>query len=64
MDQNGKVIIKCDKNYVRPLDVNTLLGDASKARKELNWKPIVDIDSLIDEMIEGEFRNLNVIKQK
>ena len=64
VDQNGKVIIECDKNYFRPLDVNTLLGDARKARKELNWKPIVDIDSLIDEMIEGEFRNLNVIKQK
>tara|TARA_B100000674_G_scaffold418843_1_gene369424 strand:+ start:125 stop:1177 length:1053 start_codon:yes stop_codon:yes gene_type:complete len=64
IDQNEKVIIECDKNYFRPLDVNTLLGDARKARKELNWKPIVDIDSLIDEMIEGEFRDLNAIKQK
>ena len=44
VDQNGKVIIECDKNYFRPLDVNTLLGDARKARKEITWKPIVDID--------------------
>ena len=39
IDQNGKVVFECDKNYFRPLDVNTLLGDASKARKELKWKP-------------------------
>ena len=32
-------IIECDKNYFRPLDVNTLLGDAKKARKILKWKP-------------------------
>ena len=31
-------IIECDKNYLRPLDVNTLLGDAKKARKLLKWK--------------------------
>ena len=32
-------IITVDKNYLRPLDVNTLLGNASKARRELKWKP-------------------------
>ena len=32
-------IIECDENYFRPLDVNTLLGDARKARKLLKWKP-------------------------
>ena len=35
-NENGKPIIECDKNYLRPLDVNTLLGDARKARKNLN----------------------------
>jgi len=53
-DINGKAIIQCDKNYFRPLDVNTLLGDAYKARKQLNWKPKVDINALIDEMIKSE----------
>ena len=38
-DKNGNCIIACDKNYYRPLEVDTLLGDSSKARKELNWKP-------------------------
>jgi len=58
----GEPIIECDKNYIRPLDVNTLLGDARKARKELKWKPIVKIDSLIEEMIDSEYQNFNGIK--
>ena len=61
-DKNGKVIIECDKNYFRPLDVNTLLGDAKKARKILNWKPTVDIHELIDEMIVEEYKSFNAIK--
>ena len=58
-DENGKSIIECDKNYFRPLDVNTLLGDARKARKKLKWKPKEDINSLIDEMIESEYQLFN-----
>ena len=58
-NQNGKAIIECDKNYFRPLDVNTLLGDARKARKKLKWKPKEDINSLIDEMIKSEYQSLN-----
>ena len=50
-------IIECDKNYFRPLDVNTLLGDSKKARKKLNWKPKMDINSLIEEMINAEMIN-------
>ena len=52
-------IIECDKNYFRPLDVNTLLGDASKAKKLLKWKPKIDIKMLIDEMIEFELKNIS-----
>ena len=59
-DENGKAIIECDKNYLRPLDVNTLLGDASKARKKLKWKPKEDINSLIDEMIQSEYQSFNL----
>ena len=58
-DENGKSIIECDKNYLRPLDVNTLLGDARKARAKLKWKPKEDINSLIDEMIDSEYQSLN-----
>jgi len=59
-DENGKSIIECDKNYFRPLDVNTLLGDARKARKQLKWKPKENINSLIDEMIQSEYQLLDV----
>ena len=52
-------IIFVDKNYLRPLDVNTLLGNASKARRELKWKPQINIHTLIDEMITEEMNILN-----
>ena len=58
----GSPIIECDKNYVRPLDVDTLLGDAKKARKLLKWKPKNNIDLLINEMIKSEYKMLNAIK--
>ena len=51
-------IIECDINYFRPLDVNTLLGDSSKARRELKWKPKININMLIDEMIESELNHI------
>tara|TARA_Y100000389_G_scaffold201180_1_gene243230 strand:+ start:275 stop:1321 length:1047 start_codon:yes stop_codon:yes gene_type:complete len=59
LDKRGRVIIECDKNYFRPLDVNTLLGDARKARKKLKWKPKEDINSLIEEMIKSEYQLLD-----
>ena len=62
VDKNGSIIIECDHNYFRPLDVNTLLGDASKARKKLKWKPKQNLSSLIDEMIDTEYQALNAIK--
>ena len=58
-DENNFPIIECHKNYYRPLDVNTLLGDAKKARKKLNWKPTININDLIDEMIIFEKKTLN-----
>ena len=55
-----KNIIMIDKNYIRPLDVNTLLGNAAKARKQLSWKPKTNIHELIEEMISEEVNILNV----
>ena len=55
---NGKKIIKCDKNYFRPLDVQKLLGNANKARRELNWEPSYKIASLVKEMVEFEMKKL------
>ncbi len=55
-----KNIIMVDKNYIRPLDVNTLLGNAAKARKKLSWKPKTNIHQLIEEMISEEVSILDV----
>jgi GDPmannose 4,6-dehydratase len=59
-DDKGNCIIECDKEYYRPLEVDTLLGNSSKARKELNWKPKYNISKLIKEMINTELRNLSL----
>jgi GDPmannose 4,6-dehydratase len=54
---NKKIIIQCDKKYFRPLEVDTLLGDASKARKELKWSPRFNLKTLIKDMIREEISN-------
>ena len=58
LDQFGKVIIQCDPAYYRPLEVDTLLGDSSKARKILKWKPKINIKMLVKEMVNSEISNL------
>ena len=57
-DQKGNCIIECDKTYFRPLEVDTLLGDSRKARKELNWKPKTTIKELVKEMVSSELEFL------
>ena len=59
IDQNGKIVVACDKSYYRPLEVNSLLGDSRKARKLLNWKPKFNLDGLISEMINLEMSRFN-----
>ena len=49
--KNGKCIISVDKKYYRPTEVETLLGDASKAKKLLGWEPEISFNELINEMI-------------
>ena len=56
---NGKIIISIDKKYFRPTEVDSLLGDARKARKELKWKPDYNIQSLAKDMVTQEIRNIN-----
>ena len=55
-DYKGRCIIGCDKEYYRPLEVDTLLGDSRKARKELNWKPKININGLVKEMVNSELK--------
>ena len=56
IDKNKK-IIEIDKNLYRPAEVDLLIGDSSKIRKNLNWKPFYTLDSLIDDMIEFQKKN-------
>jgi len=58
IDENKKVFIDIDKKYFRPLDVENLKGDSSKARKILKWKPKYNIDDLVKEMCLYEIENL------
>ena len=57
-DQNGNCIVACDKEYLRPLEVDTLLGSSKKAKKELNWKPKTSINNLVKEMVNFDLKKL------
>tara|TARA_B100001027_G_scaffold216852_1_gene194667 strand:+ start:889 stop:2019 length:1131 start_codon:yes stop_codon:yes gene_type:complete len=53
----NQIIIKVDKRYFRPTEVDTLLGDSKKAREKLNWIPKTNLNELIDEMITFDLKN-------
>lgn len=63
--KSGKVLVRIDPRYFRPTEVDRLIGDASKARVTLGWKPETSFDQLVSEMVAAdlkvmgqEFRNL------
>ena len=51
---SGKTIVKVDPRYFRPTEVDTLLGDASKARSKLGWQPEISFEALVQEMVETD----------
>ena len=53
---NGKDIIKVDPRYFRPTEVDTLLGDASKAKEKLNWAPKISFEELVKEMTDEDLK--------
>ena len=55
-DYTGRCIVECDKEFYRPLEVDTLVGDSKKARKELNWKAKTNINGLVKEMVNHELK--------
>jgi len=55
-DASGKCIVVVDPRYYRPTEVDTLLGDASKARAQLGWRPRVGFQDLVKEMVQEDFR--------
>jgi len=58
---NGKDIIRVNPKYFRPSEVQTLLGDASKAKKKLNWSPKISFKELVKEMTD---KDLKLAKKK
>ena len=54
--KSGRTVIRIDPRYHRPTEVDTLLGDASKARRELGWSPTIDFDELVREMVQADVR--------
>jgi GDPmannose 4,6-dehydratase len=55
--KKSQVIVKQDKLYFRPNEVHDLIGNYSKAKKILKWKPLINFDALITEMIDSEIKN-------
>jgi GDPmannose 4,6-dehydratase len=54
--RTGKTIVALDPRYLRPTEVETLLGDAAKARRELGWKPRIGFAELVREMARADLR--------
>ena len=53
--ERGKVIVRVDPRYLRPSEVDALVGDASKARSKLGWSPRIGFEQLVQEMIDADF---------
>jgi len=54
----NQIVIRISKKYFRPNEVENLIGNTSKARKTFNWKPKINLDQLIKEMLEADIKNL------
>ena len=55
-DKSGRCLVAVDQRYFRPTEVDSLLGDASKAREKLGWKSKVSFQELVAEMIEQDLK--------
>ena len=54
-EQSGRRVVALDDRYLRPSEVDTLLGDASKAKRDLGWEPKISFRDLVSEMIREDF---------
>lgn len=52
--QTGQVLVKVNPKYFRPTEVDVLLGDASKAREKIGWKPTVTFEALVKDMMDSD----------
>ena len=57
VDAKGNVVIAVDPAYFRPTEVETLLGDATKAREQLGWTPRTTFEQLVTEMVDADLKS-------
>ena len=50
----GEVVVRIDPRYFRPAEVETLLGDPTKAREKLGWSPITTLEEMVAEMVTAD----------
>jgi GDPmannose 4,6-dehydratase len=56
LDASGRCVVAVDARYFRPTEVETLLGDPSKARDKLGWTPRTTFDELVAEMVAEDWK--------
>ena len=52
--ENGKIVVDISEKYFRPTEVNTLLGDYSKLKKEVGWSPDIIFEELVKKMVDHD----------
>ncbi len=60
--KTGNTVISIDPSYFRPTEVDLLIGDATKAKEKLGWKPTLDLQQLIEEMITSDLEEAHKIQ--
>lgn len=64
IDNKGRIILEVSQEFYRPAEVNTLLGDATKARTKLQWKPQYTFEQLVEDMILGDIHDLGANQRR
>ncbi|MCA8996514.1 MAG: GDP-mannose 4,6-dehydratase, partial [Planctomycetaceae bacterium] len=60
-DKLGRTLIRIDPRFFRPAEVDTLLGDASKAKEVLGWQPQVSFQQLVEMMVDADLENPGLV---
>ena len=56
IDKSGRTVVAVDPRYFRPTEVETLLGDSTKAKRELGWTSYTSFDELVQEMVGADLK--------
>jgi GDPmannose 4,6-dehydratase len=54
----GQTVVKVDQKYYRPTEVDLLIGDSTKARQKLGWRPAYDLQELVKEMVQSDLHQV------